>query len=214
MTGDLITLDRLLDALNKLPLDMEQQEIDKYTAAISSASAAIRAYTDRDFTVNDSGVATARLYEYDDSGYIDIDDAQSVTGVAVSFPQGYSTQTLLTSEWQAQPFGGPVFDSVVLYTPTYFAMSPEMGFTYNLDRFEGPIGPPPTVEVTAVWGWTVIPEDVQQAAVWTSAAFAEEARQVTNESIEGFSRSMNILAPTALPLRARDLLDQYRRISV
>jgi hypothetical protein len=70
------------------------------------------------------------------------------------------------------------------------------------------------VEVTAVWGWPEIPEDVQQAAVWTAAAFAEDARQITSESIEGFSRSMNTLAPTALPLRARDLLDQYRRVVV
>lgn len=214
MAADLITLDRLLDALNKLPIDMEAQEIEKYEAAIRSASAAVRAYTDRDFTLNASGIATARSFEYDDSGYIDIDDAQTVTGVTVTFPFGGFPITLTTNQWQALPFNGPIKDSVVLYSATFYAQSREMGFTYNLDRYEGPIAPPPVLEVTAVWGWTAIPEDVQQAVVWTSAAFAEDARQVTSESIEGFARSMNVLAPTALPLRARDLLDEYRRVVV
>jgi hypothetical protein len=215
MADDLITLDRLLDALNKLPADMEPQEISKYEAAISSASAAIRAYTDRDFTVNSASTSSQRTFEYDDSGYIDIDDAQAITSVAISFPSGTGpTTTLGTNSWSATPYNGPIYDSLILYTPTYYAGSREMGFTYNLDRYEGPVGPPPIVEVTAVWGWPEIPEDVQQAAVWTAAAFAEDARQITSESIEGFSRSMNTLAPTALPLRARDLLDQYRRVVV
>lgn len=214
MADDLITLDRLLDALNRLPADMEPQEIEKYEAAIRSASAAIRAYTSRDFTVNNSGVATARTFEYDESGYIDIDDAISVNSVTVVFPNGGFPQTLQTTQWQAYPYNGPVYDNILVYTPAYYAGAREMGFTYNLDRYEGPVGPPPSVEVTAVWGWPAIPEDVQQATVWTSAAFAEDARQVTSESIEGFSRSMNVLAPTALPLRARDLLDQYRRMNV
>jgi hypothetical protein len=213
MAADLISLDRLLDALNKLLVDMEPQEVDKYTAAIKSASAAVRAYTDRDFTLNASGVATARTYEYDDSGYIDIDDAQAVTGVTVTFPQGGFPMTLTSTQWEALPYNAPVKDSLVLYAQTYYAGSREMGFTYNLDRYEGTMGPPPTLEVTATWGWLEIPEDVQQATVWTAAAFAEDARQVTSESIEGFARSMNVLAPTALPLRARDLLDQYRRIT-
>jgi hypothetical protein len=214
MAADLITLDRLLDALNKLPADMEPQEIEKYEAAIRSASAAIRAYTDRDFTLNEGATSSLRTFEYDDSGYIDIDDSQAITGVTIAFPGGGVPLTLAGAQWQALPFNGPVYDTLILYGVEFYYGSREMGFTYNLDRYEGTYGPPPIVEVTAVWGWQAIPEDVQQATVWTAAAFAEDARQVTAESIEGFSRSMNIIAPTALPLRARDLLDQYRRIVV
>ncbi len=216
MAADLITLDRLLDALNKLQADMEPQEVRKYQASIKSASAAVRAYTQRDFTVNTSRTAKVRTFEYDDSGYVDIDDAQTISSVSVIFPYSAPTYTLRTEMWQALPYDGPVFDNIVLYGPiNYGGISPEMGFTWNLDRYEGNFGgPPPAIEVTAVWGWPEIPEDVQQATIWTSAAFAEDARQVTSESIEGFSRSMNVLAPTALPLRARDLLDQYKRITV
>lgn len=214
MAEDLITLDRLLDALNKIPGDMEPQEIEKYEAAIRSASAAVRAYTDRDFTTNTTATATTRTFEYDDSGYVDIDDSQMVTGVTVIFPAGGPAQALAGSAWQASPFNGPIYDSIIIYYPHFYAGSREMGFTYNLDRYEGPVGPPPILEVTAVWGWPAIPEDVQQATVWAAAAFSEDARQITSESIEGFSRSMNVLAPTALPLRSRDLLDQYRRMVV
>lgn len=134
--ADLITLDRLLDALNKIPADMEAQEIDKYNAAIASASAAVRAYADRDFTLNNSAVATTRTFEYDDSGYIDIDDAQSVTTVVVSFAYGGSL-TLSSYQWQAYPYNAEIKDSILVYYPEFFPGSTEMGFTYNLDRYEG-----------------------------------------------------------------------------
>lgn len=217
MADDLITLDRLLDALNKNPADLEPQEIDKYEAAITSASAAVRAYADRDFSVNTSGVSTPRSFDYDDSGYIDIDDAQTVSGVRVIFPySGAFPLTLTTTQWSVYPqtTRHPVVNSILIYGPNFYGMSREMGFTYNLDRFEGPVGPPPLVEVTAVWGWPAIPEDVQQATVWTAASFAEDARQITSESIDSFSRSMSIIAPSAIPLRARELLDEYRNIPV
>ena len=215
MASDLITREQLLDALNKVEIDLEPQEIRKYDTAIRSASAAVRRYTDRDFTVNDSGVATARTFEYDDSGYIDINDAQTITAVRVLFPYGGLPTTLTTDQWMAMPYDGPMKDNLVIYSPVFHGMSREMGFTWNLDTYDGPSGgPPPAVEVTAVWGWPAIPDDVQQATIWAAAAFAEDARQITSESIDSFSRSMNTLAPTALPLRSRDLLDEYRRIVV
>lgn len=215
MATDLITRERLLDALNKLESDLESQEVRKYDAAIRSASAAVRAYTDRDFTLNDTAIASVRTFEYDDSGYIDINDAQSVTGVRVIFPYGGFPQSLTTDQFAALPYDGPVKDNIIIYSPLFHGMSREMGFTWNYDTYEGPgSGAPPVIEVTAVWGWAAIPEDVQEATVWTAAAFSEDARQVTSESIEGFSRSLSIVAPSALPLRARDLLDQYRKVVV
>lgn len=217
MADNLITRQELLDALNKVEVDLEPQEIRKYDEAIKSASAAVRAYADRDFTLApDSPVATTRTFEYDDSGYIDIDDAQSVSSVQVIFPQGGFPITLTTTQWAPYPYNSqhPVIDNLIIYSPTFYAQSREMGFTYNLDRYEGPMGPPPLIEVTAVWGWPVIPEDVQQATVWTAAAFAEDARQVTAESIEGFSRSMTAVEVSAIPLRARELLDEYRKVVV
>jgi hypothetical protein len=215
MAENLITLERLLDSENKVEADLEPQEIRKYEAAIRSASAAVRAYTDRDFTLNASGVATTRTFEYDDSGYIDIDDATSITGVQITFPYGGLPQTLITSQYQALPYEGPVYDNLIIYSPLSYGMSREMGFTWNLDTYDGPYGgPPPMVEVTGVWGWPAIPEDVQQAVVWIASAFSDPDRSVTAESIEGYSRSLSTVPLSSIPLRARELLDQYRRIIV
>lgn len=210
--ADLITLDRLLDALDKVPGDMEAYEIDKFESAIRSASTAIRNYTDRDFTLNESGVATSRKFEYDESGYIDIDDAQSITSVMAEFDYG-STLTFNGHQWRAMPFNGPVKDTIIITQPLFYGMSREMGFTFNLDTFEGP-ELPPVLEVTAVWGWPAIPEDVQQATVWTATAFAEEEKSVSSENISSFGRSYAVRSASAIPLRARELLDQYKRIQV
>ena len=216
MAADLITLQRLLDAENKIQADLEAQEVRNYQNAIKAASSAVRAYTDRDFTLNESGVATARTFEYDDSGYIDIDDAQSVNSVSILLPYSAPTMSLSSSQWAAYPYEGPIKDTITIYYPDFtYGMSREMGFTWNLDTYEGPFGgPPPIVEVTAVWGWAAIPEDVQQATVWIASAFSEDDRSVTSESIDSYSRSMASMPLSALPLRARDLLDQYKRITV
>jgi hypothetical protein len=215
MAADLITLERLLDAENKIEAELEPQEVRNYEAAIRAASSAVRAYTDRDFTLNASAVASTRTFEYDDSGYIDIDDVQSVNMVKIVFPYGEPPQTLLSTQWALMPYDGVIKDNLIVYAPFNYGMSREMGFTWNLDTYDGPYGgPPPMVEVTGVWGWPTIPDDVQQATVWIASAFSEDDRSITAESIEGYSRSMTTVPLSALPLRARDLLDQYRRILV
>ena len=215
MAAELITLQRLLDAENKIQSELEAQEVRNYQAAIRAASAAVRAYTDRDFTLNSSMVSSMRVFEYDDSGYIDIDDAQVINGVTITFPYGGLPTSLTTNQFSAMPYDAPVKDTLIIYSPLAYGMSREMGFTWNLDTYDGPYGgAPPMVEVTAVWGWPEIPEDVQQATVWIASAFSEDDRSVTSESIEGYSRSMTTVPLSALPLRARDLLDQYRRIVI
>jgi hypothetical protein len=215
MADDLITLERLLDFENKVLADLEPQEVRKFEDAISAASAAVRAYTDRDFTLNSSGVATARSFEYDDSGYIDIDDAASVTSVRILLPYNAPSIIMGTEQWQALPFDGPVKDNLILYYPQFaHGMSPEMGFTWNLDTYDYRGGPPPVVEVTAVWGWAEIPDDVEMATVWIASAFSEDDRSITSENIDSYGRSYSTAPPSAIPLRARDLLDQYRRIVV
>lgn len=213
--GDLITLERLLDAENKIESELEAQEKRNYQAAIRAASAAVRSYTERDFTLNSSAIASVRVFEYDDSGYIDIDDAQSITGVTITFPYGGMPYSLTTNQWSAMPYGGPVYDNLMIYSPMSYGMSREMGFTWNLDTYDGPYGgPPPMVEVTGVWGWAEIPEDVQQATVWISQSFSQDDRSVTSENIEGYGRSIATVPMASLPLRARELLDEYRRVVV
>ena len=210
--ADLITLDRLLDALDKVPGDLEQYEIDKYEAAISAASTAIRNYADREFTVNSDNSISTRQVEYDDSGYIDIPDAQRVDSVSATFDYG-ATLAIQPMQYRLMPFDAAVKDTLILTSPLLYGMSREMGFTWNLDTYEG--NPqPPVLSITGVFGWPEIPEDVQQAAVWTTTAFAEEEKSVSAENISSFGRTYNIRPASAIPPRAQELLDQYKRITV
>lgn len=192
----------------------------KYSQSIAQASQAIRSYTERDFNV--ITVTEERTYDYDGSGYLDIDDATSVAGVVLVGAAGAGDYTVPTDSWRAEPprrQDAPVYYYIALplYTGPYMT-SPEMGFTRNLDVLasEGRFNDfAPSFRVSATWGWPEVPEDVKQAAVWAAATMSDDPKGYTSESIEGYSRSRALpYTETALPDRARDLLAPYIKIRV
>ena len=180
-------------------------------AVIPAASQAIRSYTDRDFG---SAEATEdRDYLYDWSGFLNIDDASAVNSVQLA------GSTLGSNVYLAQPAGGPVYTWIEL---PQRGLSPEMGFTYNLDVFLRERGTQAvTVTVNADWGWPVVPADVKLAAVWTVSEFMREASPsgaVASESVAEVARSYALAQaqgkPEAIPGRAREVLDQYRKLNL
>jgi hypothetical protein len=208
---NLITRDELKAALG-IPANQtaDHPNLDRIIAA---SSAAVEVWTDRDFGA--SLVTEQRTYEYDGSGYLDIDDAAAVTAVTTSFA---GTDSLVPSDlWRAQPYGAPVLTELLL-PGFYGGVSPEMGFARNMDVLarEGRLQTLPLlVKVDATWGWPIVPEDVKQAVIWTAASMKEQPTPYVQESIEGYSRSTNIRAPsTSLPDRAKDLLAPYMRMNV
>jgi hypothetical protein len=201
---------------------------DQITASIPFVSAAVLSFTERDFAA--PVVTEERIFEYDGSGYVDIDDAQTITAVSLSIPS-VADYPLDTEQWKAGP---PRRDDSQMYY--YLEMyagwglrppSPEMGFTRNLDVLaaEGRwVGQRPAVKVTATWGWPTIPEDVKIAVAWTLRDWtaAPSGEGVTAEAIEGYSRSYGGRqasagtgsALLAVPNRARDLLAHYTKLNV
>jgi hypothetical protein len=135
--------------------DVDPTRDARYQQSIDQAS-----YTDRDFAT--ATVTEQRSFEYDGSGFVDIDDCSNITAVTYSI-SGYDT-LIPTFEWRGEPYGGAVFTYLVVpnWGPRF---SPEMGFTSNIDvlyregRFTG-LGP--TVKVDATWGWTDVPDDVKR----------------------------------------------------
>lgn len=192
------------------------------SALLEAASLAVIGYTNRNFTVQ-SGSATSRTYNYDGCGILDIDDCIAVTGVQYNIPNA-SPYILAPEEWTPMPGdGGLVYYYLLLYTTGYFSASPEMGFARNLDTYPGGYyKEPPTISVTATWGWPAIPEDVKWATALTIQGFVAPGSQstegLTAEAIEGWSRSWGSrtggLPALAVPNRARDLLVNYQRINV
>lgn len=196
----------------------------KYAAALPGVTAAILGYTGRDFTT--APVTESRQFQFDDSGFLDIDDAVSITTVKAIIPWG-TDYTFTEDEWYAQP---PRRDDSSVYW--YLAIpgwvggsSPEMGFTYNADVMyrEGRWRSKPIMlEVTATWGWARIPDDVKMAAKWTLDDWIARRPETAApaESIESYSRgalgAANLSEAVAwgVPMRARDLLSPYTKVNV
>ncbi len=185
-------------------------------------SGAIRSFTERDFGA--VTVTEDRVFEYDGSGYLDIDDASAVQSVRFTYP-GATEITLPATDWTPQPprrDDSPVF--YYLFIPGYVgsAGSPEMGFTRNLDLFFSEHrgwALPRNVTVGATWGWPTIPGDVKMAAVWTLQEWLARpsGEALTSEAIEGWSRSWGgkgsaAAAAMAIPARARDILVNYSKV--
>lgn len=190
-------------------------------AILEGASQAVEAFTGRTFVVS-TGVSTPRTYQYDGSGFLDIDDCTAVTGIEINIPNA-PNYVMQTAEWTAMPDNGVVFYYVILHGgPNVFGISPQMGFTYNLDRYDGfPSVKPSTVSVTATWGWPAIPDAVKLAVALTvsefvSASSSGRGEGLTAEAIADWSRSWGTRTggsvALAIPNRARDLLAPFTRL--
>jgi hypothetical protein len=217
--ADLVTLDEVKTALGIDPTDNRQDS--SINAAIADASLAIRNYTERNFGT--AQVTEERIFEYDGSGYLDIDDADAITAVAIMVPNA-SDVVLNVDEWTAMPvrrIDSPVFTYIIIPKVYPNTASAEMGFTRNYDTYVREHGNPvlPTlVRVTGTWGWPVVPADVKRATIWTIRDWVSSGQgsdDLQSESIEGYSRSwarsLSALGVLAIPNSARDLLVQYQR---
>lgn len=183
------------------------------TNAIPAASAAIRDFTNRSFGLP---VATeTRTYAYDRSGWLEIDDASAVTAVTLD-----ANTLTVNFDYVLGPDRGlmvPDADRIYewLELRPGIGISPEMGFTYNLDtiwRFPF-TAPYSSVMVTATFGWADVPAPVVQAVNWTVVDFISTPQSYDDVTIATFSVRQPSAIANGIPLRAQDLLTPYRRYS-
>lgn len=206
----LITLEEYKTLVGMDPTDNRSDA--RILALLPAASRSVRSFTDRKFELADS--PSPRTFQYDGSGFLDIDDCTNVT--LVQTDAGYAGQTydLDASEWTAMPDRETPDDDphyyIILHS-TRSGASPEMGFKRNLDTLE--VTPKqPLITVTATWGWSFIPEDVKLATAWiVEDTIRSPESGLASEAIEGFSRSWARGRMLAVPNRARDLLANYAR---
>lgn len=202
----LVPLSLLKSTLNIPSTDISRD--DELEFALEAASTAVEDYADRSFDLQTSTTPTEREYEYDGSGWLEIDDCTSVAEVR------FDDRVLNADDWHAHPLRKPTFYYIVLHDNYYGQSSPEMGFKWNADRL--PFHPVtlPMVTVTAAWGWPVVPHPVQQATLWTAIALTENPRPYISESIEGYTRAIGEAPTFFLPARAEAALAPYVRIKV
>lgn len=210
--ADLLTLNEYKELLGIDPTN--NRDDARITAMLPVSSRAIRQFTDRAFEVA-SGPATTRTYEYDGSGFLEIDDATSIVSLSTDAGFPSASYPLTTDEWTAQPAEGEIFYYLLIHGARLPA-SPEMGFERNLDTL-GVSLKAPTINVTANWGWPEIPPDIKYAAALTvqNSIKAPDAGDLQSEAIAGYSRTWALAAQgqmLAIPNRARDILINYQRV--
>ncbi|MBA3240089.1 MAG: phage head-tail connector protein [Acidobacteria bacterium] len=184
-------------------------------ALIAAASNAVRTYTDREFELS-SDPAT-RIFQYDNSGFLEIDDCVAVTTITTDAGVIGQSYALTPEQWTAMPHREETDDRpfyyLVVHGGPYFPFSPQMGFERNLDKFDPYYRKNPLVSVTATWGWPLIPADVKLATAWMIEDTLSSPQGPTSESIEGYARSWGSGGrPLAIPNRSRDLLASYQRV--
>lgn len=121
-----------------------------------AVSNGIESYCRRQF--NDSGAATARVFYPDSLNHVVVDDFSTTTGLVVK--TGTTTFGTTLTSYNLEPLNGVVhgrpgfpYRKIRLYGST---------FATSVDRR-------PTVEVTARWGWTAVPDDIKLAALMQAA---------------------------------------------
>lgn len=221
--ADLVLLEDVKTSMAIQPSDNRKDAMIEQL--IPAASLAVQNYAERDF--GSASVTETRSFEYDGSGYLDIDDASDLTAVSFSVPHAANFD-LTVDDWYGAPSrrdDSPVFYYIVIRGGSgLYPISPAMGFTRNLDVLAAE-GRYPTVSTTALvtgtWGWPVVPEDVKLATLWTIQDWLTKppSEGVTAEAIESYSRSYgsrtgNTMPALAIPNKARDILAQYQKQNV
>lgn len=226
--ADLITLDELLVARGDDPAQIDSKTADRYEWLIGVASALARSYTGRDFGAPQ--LTEQRSFQYDNSGYLDIDDASAISAVAFVDSAGVASDNVLQSnQWFPQPSlrdDAPVYWYLILPgAPGSPGFSPEMGFTYNADVYyaehQRGAGIPQMVKVTGTWGWPTVPVDIKQATIWAIEDWInrDSGEGLASEAIAGYARawsrgSQDAPVGMAMPGRSLDVLASYQKHQV
>lgn len=220
--ADLITLNEYKALTGLDPTNTHYDAM--VTAMIPAASRAVATYTGRDF--GSALVTETRTFQYDGSGFLDIDDCVSVLSVSLTVSGAVDAVVLRDTEYLPMPprrDDSPVYYYILMPGAQYGGISGEMGFTRNLDVYmaEGRyLGMPPVVNVTAQWGWPVVPDDVKLATAWTISEWRarSDSEGLASESIESYSRAYSRgeqgQEVFAVPSRVRDILAMYAKVNV
>jgi hypothetical protein len=168
--------------------------------AINTASRMIEAACNRRF-YQDAGVS-ARTYVATTYGLVLTDDISTTTGLIVKTDPGAMgtfTETWTSSDYQLEPLNATIDGQAWPYTQIRAIRSLTFPFDYGQAL----------VQVTARWGWTAIPDPIQQAGIIQSIAIfkaAEAPFGALGLAETGILRIRSGLHPTA-----QALIEPYRR---
>lgn len=208
--ADLVTLLELKAIMGIDPADTSKD--DALNQAIKNASAAVRAYAERAFGAPEVNEARDYVYRYD--GWLEIDDATAVSSVVldgVTLDPAYDYS--IGPERPVTPDAPRVYTWIELAPG--FVQSPEMGFKRNLDTLHlfGTRRRFAVVTVTGTFGWPAgaVPASVKQAALWTAVEFVVLPEPFNQVTMGTYQATQPDAMAEAIPPRAKELLNPFRR---
>jgi hypothetical protein len=165
-------------------------------SVISAASRAIDHDTNRQF--GKVAIAEPRTYrarpDYELGRWtVDVDDFQDATGLVVSVVDAGTVATFVKEPFNAAQKGRP-------WTRVTFTDGSE---------FE-PSTHPHEVAVTALWGWTAVPEPVKQATLLQASRLLK--RRHSPEGVAGFGAFGAVRVSTRVDPDVSVMLRDYRRM--
>lgn len=179
------------------PIPNDPTRSAQWDDAITVASRWIEKYCGREFHATTS---SARYFDSHDGIIVRIDDATSVSAIAVDSSDDGTYATTITG-YQLLPHGGR--DALLGAVP----FSAVKALTFNAwpmtnDRTGA-------VRVTGVWGWSPVPDDVQRAC----AILAQDLLRDAQTSFGGLAVSADgVVLGSRVPARVLGLLSAYRRM--
>lgn len=199
----------LTDLKSWLKID-DSEDDALLTLALTNAESAIDRYTERTFVLSSAQSATARVYKTRNAGAVWVDDIGDTSGLIVKIDDadtGVFARTLTfgtdyvldppTGQYQA---GGRVPSTRIL----------TIGATLLPTLSESSR---PRIEVTAKWGWPVVPSEVQLATLYLAADLFR--RKDAPFGVIGWGSEMGISRIGSNPMKAvAGLLEPYRKSMV
>lgn len=169
--------------------------------ALESASRMVDEYTMRYFY--NAGTAT-RVFVPDDDYVVSIDDAVSISSVAVSTLLNKTFDQVWTvDDYQTEPLNG-VVDGLTGWPITRVRAVGVYEFPYDSDYGDA------TVQITGVWGWSAVPTAVKQATIIQAMRIFKRLDSplgVISSPDTGFFRVSNRIDPDVAML-----LNSYRKM--
>lgn len=182
----------------KLAVNERQDTYDDlFDFAVEAASRGIEGVCERVF--NDAGTTSARMYDADGSGVLEVDDFNTPIGLVVrvdSAGDGSFATTVDVTGFQLRPLNGIV--------------SGQPGWPFcelwDRSRSSSTFHSGDLVEVTARWGWTAVPVGVKSACL----IVAEEIYKLKDTTSGGDAAVYGVMRVRENPAAMR-LLGQYMK---
>jgi hypothetical protein len=199
----------LTDLKSWLKID-DSEDDALLSLALANAESAIDRYTERTFVLSSTQSATARTYGTRVAGAVWVDDIGDTTGLIVKIDDNdngvFETTLTLGTDFVLDPPTGQYQAGGVWPSTRILTIGSRLLPTFSESNRR-------RVEVTAKWGWPLVPSEVQLATLYLAADLYR--RKDAPFGVIGWGSEMGVSRIGSNPMKAvAGLLEPYRKSMV